>query len=93
MLDKRIQKKIKIYGKVTGKAMDEMVAVFGGEDRVPAFLGGCERSLKQCPPWGLSHMDDDEFVYWETPVRNEVTRGKAPGSAEECAADAPSTPA
>ena len=94
MLDKRIQKKIKIYGKVTGKAMDEMVAVFGGEDRVPAFLGGgCERSLKQCPPWGLSHMDDDEFVYWETPVRNEMTRGKAPGSAEECAADAPSTPA
>lgn len=94
MLDKRIQKKIKIYGRVTGKAMDEMVAVFGGEDRVPAFIGGgCERSLKQCPPWGLSHMDDDEFVYWETPVRNDVTRGEAPASADERAADAPSTPA
>ena len=25
-------------------------------------------------------MDDDEFVYWETPVRNEVTRGRRPGA-------------
>jgi hypothetical protein len=74
LLDKRIQKKILIYGKVTGKVMDEMVTLFGGEERVPAFMGGkCKRDLYQCPPWGLTDMDTDEFVSWEVPVHREAS--------------------
>ena len=42
--------------------MDEMIAVFGGKERVPSFIGGCKRTLKQCPPWNLTHMDDDAFI-------------------------------
>lgn len=70
LVDKRIQRKIRIMGKVEGKTLDELAAVMGGKDRVPSFLGGgCERGLKQCPPWSLDHMDDDEFQSWEVPVR------------------------
>ena len=73
LLDKRIQKKIFIYGPVKGKVMDEMVALFGGVERVPAFMGGtCQRDLYQCPPWGLTNMDDDTFVSWEKPIRPEA---------------------
>ena len=95
LLDKRIQKKIKIYGKVTGKVMDEMIAVFGGKERVPSFIGGgCKRTLKQCPPWNLTHMDDDAFISWETPVRPESSRGNPSDGIASWRGDvgAPSTP-
>jgi hypothetical protein len=79
LLDRRIQKKILIYGKVTGKVMDEMVTLFGGVERVPEFLGGeCKRDLYQCPPWGLTDMDTDEFVSWETPIYPEASREPDP---------------
>ena len=88
LLDKRIQKKIMIYGKVTGKVMDEMVTLFGGEERVPAFMGGkCNRDLYQCPPWGLTDMDTDEFVSWEVPVHREAS-----GASEAAPANAAATP-
>ena len=88
LLDKRIQKKIMIYGKVTGKVMDEMVTLFGGEERVPAFMGGkCNRDLYQCPPWGLTDMDTDEFVSWEVPVHREAS-----GASEAAPANAATTP-
>ena len=88
LLDKRIQKKIMIYGKVTGKVMDEMVTLFGGEERVPAFMGGkCKRDLYQCPPWGLTDMDTDEFVSWEVPVHREAS-----GASEAAPANAAATP-
>jgi len=88
LLDKRIQKKIMIYGKVTGKVMDEMVTLFGGEERVPAFMGGkCKRDLYQCPPWGLTDMDTDEFVSWEVPVHREAS-----GASEAAPANAGATP-
>ena len=95
LLDKRIQKKIKIYGKVTGKVMDEMIAVFGGKERVPSFIGGGgKRTLKQCPPWNLTHMDDDAFISWETPVRPESSRGNPSDGIASWRGDvgAPSTP-
>ena len=88
LLDKRIQSKILIYGKVTGKVMDEMVTLFGGEERVPAFMGGkCKRDLYQCPPWGLTDMDTDEFVSWEVPVHREAS-----GASEAAPANAAATP-
>ena len=88
LLDRRIQRKIVIYGKVTGKVMDEMVTLFGGEERVPAFMGGkCKRDLYQCPPWGLAHMDTDEFVSWEVPVHREAS-----GASEAAPARAAASP-
>ena len=68
-IEKRIQQKIRIMGKVHGKNLEELSNIFGGVDRVPSFLGGgCKRTLKECPPWSLEHMDDEKFRPWEPSV-------------------------
>lgn len=85
LVDKRIQRKIRIMGKVEGKTLDELASVMGGRDRVPAFLGGgCARTLKQCPPWSLDHMDNDDFQAWEAPVRTALASDLGGGAEAPC---------
>ena len=74
LLDKRIQKKIMIYGKVTGKVMDEMVTLFGGEERVPAFMGACAQGSVPVPRLGAhGHGHGRVRVLGEVPVHREAS--------------------
>jgi hypothetical protein len=69
MVPARVRAKVRIYGPLTGSRMKKFASLFGGEEKVPDFLGGkCKRKLEQCPPWNLASMSDPAFKSWEEGV-------------------------